>query len=53
MAEVFPLERIPTEDDVRQAVGGNLCRCGTYPNTVKAALAAAGALRDRREAGTR
>lgn len=43
----------PTEDDVRQAVGGNLCRCGTYPNTVKAALAAAGALRDRREAGTR
>ena len=35
------------EDDVRQAVGGNLCRCGTYPNTVKAALAAARALRER------
>jgi aerobic-type carbon monoxide dehydrogenase small subunit (CoxS/CutS family) len=36
-----------TEDDVRQAVGGNLCRCGTYPNTVKAALAAARTLRER------
>jgi len=35
----------PSEDDIRQAVGGNLCRCGTYPNTVKAALAAASALR--------
>jgi xanthine dehydrogenase YagT iron-sulfur-binding subunit len=35
------------EDDVRQAVGGNLCRCGTYPNTVKAALAAARTLRER------
>jgi len=43
----------PSADDVRQAVGGNLCRCGTYPNTVKAALAAASALRDRREAGSR
>lgn len=42
-----------SEDDVRQAVGGNLCRCGTYPNTVKAALAAAGVLRGRREAGPR
>jgi len=37
----------PSEDDVRQAVGGNLCRCGTYPNTVKATLAAAAALRER------
>jgi xanthine dehydrogenase YagT iron-sulfur-binding subunit len=42
-----------TEADVREAVGGNLCRCGTYPNTVKAALAAARALHDRREAGAR
>ena len=38
---------IPSEDDIRQAVGGNLCRCGTYPNTVKAAQAAASALRAR------
>ena len=39
-----------TEQDVREAVGGNLCRCGTYPNTVKATLAAARALRAGREA---
>lgn len=42
-----------TEADVREAVGGNLCRCGTYPNTVKAALAAASAVRDGRGAGAR
>ena len=35
-----------SEDDVRQAVAGNLCRCGTYPNTVKATLAAARQLRE-------
>jgi aerobic-type carbon monoxide dehydrogenase small subunit (CoxS/CutS family) len=35
----------PTEDDVRDAIAGNLCRCGTYPNTVRAALSAARALR--------
>ena len=34
-----------SEQDIREAVGGNLCRCGTYPNTVKATLAAARALR--------
>ena len=26
----------PNEDDVRRAVAGNLCRCGAYPNIVKA-----------------
>ena len=41
------------EDDVRLAVGGNLCRCGTYPNTVKAALAAARTLRERTASGAR
>jgi xanthine dehydrogenase YagT iron-sulfur-binding subunit len=30
----------PTEDDVRRAVAGNLCRCGAYPNIVKAGVAA-------------
>lgn len=37
----------PTARDVGEAVAGNLCRCGTYPNTVTAALAAARALRLR------
>src|SRR5438309_9778956 len=32
----------PTEEDVRLAVSGNLCRCGTYPKVFEAALAAAG-----------
>ena len=38
------LERTPnpTLDDVRQAVRGNICRCGTYPKVFDATLAAAG-----------
>jgi aerobic-type carbon monoxide dehydrogenase small subunit (CoxS/CutS family) len=43
----------PQEDDVREAIGGNLCRCGTYPNTVKATMAAAYALRERARGGAR
>jgi aerobic-type carbon monoxide dehydrogenase small subunit (CoxS/CutS family) len=31
----------PTELDVRYAVRGNLCRCGTYPKVFEATLAAA------------
>jgi xanthine dehydrogenase YagT iron-sulfur-binding subunit len=31
----------PTLDEVKRAVAGNTCRCGTYPNVFKAALAAA------------
>ncbi len=31
----------PTLDEVRHAVSGNLCRCGTYPKVFEAALAAA------------
>jgi len=30
----------PSEDDVRKAVAGNTCRCGTYPKVFEAALAA-------------
>ena len=32
----------PTEDEVRIALGGNLCRCTGYDGIVKAVLAAAG-----------
>ncbi len=32
----------PTEDDVRNATAGNLCRCGTYPRIFAATLEAAG-----------
>jgi xanthine dehydrogenase YagT iron-sulfur-binding subunit len=31
----------PSEDDVRRAVAGNLCRCGAYVNIVKAGMSAA------------
>jgi len=31
----------PTLDDVREAVSGNLCRCGTYPKVFEATLSAA------------
>ena len=33
----------PTEADVRHACSGNLCRCGTYPHVLRAALKASGA----------
>ena len=29
----------PTEADIRDALAGNLCRCGTYPQHIKAILA--------------
>ena len=32
----------PSEDDVRQALAGNLCRCGTYPRILRAVMKAAG-----------
>jgi aerobic carbon-monoxide dehydrogenase small subunit len=35
----------PTEEDVRIAISGNLCRCTGYQNIVAAALDAAGRLR--------
>ncbi len=30
----------PTEDDVKAAISGHVCRCGTYPHVVAATLAA-------------
>jgi len=41
------LERIPNPSakDVELAIGGHLCRCGTYPHVVAATLAAAKARR--------
>jgi xanthine dehydrogenase YagT iron-sulfur-binding subunit len=38
-----------TLDDVKQAVSGHLCRCGTYPNIFKATLAAAAVMRKATE----
>jgi aerobic carbon-monoxide dehydrogenase small subunit len=38
----------PTEDEVRTALEGNLCRCTGYHNIVRAVLAAAPAMSERR-----
>ncbi|MDQ6634689.1 MAG: (2Fe-2S)-binding protein [Gemmatimonadota bacterium] len=38
-------ERDPDEEQVRHAMSGNLCRCGTYPKIVRAVQAAAATLR--------
>jgi aerobic-type carbon monoxide dehydrogenase small subunit (CoxS/CutS family) len=35
----------PTEAEVKEALAGNLCRCGTYPQHIKAVLEAAKCLR--------
>lgn len=34
----------PTEEDIRESLGGNICRCGTYPQHILAVLEAAKAL---------
>jgi aerobic carbon-monoxide dehydrogenase small subunit len=47
MAAADLLERNPdpSEEDVREALAGNLCRCTGYHNIVKAVLGAAGEMR--------
>jgi len=44
MSVAAELERNPSAslDDIKRAVAGNICRCGTYPHVFKAALQAAG-----------
>ncbi|MEM0117232.1 MAG: (2Fe-2S)-binding protein [Conexivisphaerales archaeon] len=39
--------RNPTEEEVREGISGNLCRCTGYQNIVKAVLAAAKELKDK------
>jgi carbon-monoxide dehydrogenase small subunit len=41
----------PTEDDIRLAISGNLCRCTGYVNIVKAIQYAATKLRDGNQGG--
>jgi carbon-monoxide dehydrogenase small subunit len=40
----------PTDDEVREGISGNLCRCTGYVNIVKAIQQAAGALRESESA---
>jgi aerobic-type carbon monoxide dehydrogenase small subunit (CoxS/CutS family) len=39
----------PTEDDVRNGLSGNLCRCGNYSRIVECVLLAAERMRERGE----
>jgi aerobic-type carbon monoxide dehydrogenase small subunit (CoxS/CutS family) len=34
-------KQIPTAEEIKEAVSGNLCRCGTYPHVFKAVETAA------------
>jgi len=43
-AELLAGNPRPTEDEVRAAMNGHLCRCGTYPRILKAILRAAKAM---------
>ena len=38
----------PTVDDIKEALSGNICRCGTYPVHIKAILEAAAQLREEK-----
>lgn len=40
----------PSDEEIREALAGNLCRCGTYPQHPKAVLEAAQELSNAREA---
>jgi len=37
----------PSPAEIKRAIAGNICRCGTYPHVIEAALAAAKASRSR------
>ena len=43
----------PSEDEIRHAIEGNLCRCTGYQNIVDAIRAAASTLRASKRAGAR
>jgi len=51
MSTLFLLQRNPdpTEDEIRRAVEGNLCRCTGYVNVVKSVQAAARKLQSKNE----
>jgi carbon-monoxide dehydrogenase small subunit len=46
-ADLLEKNPAPSEEDVREALAGNLCRCTGYHNIVKAVLAAGEAARGR------
>jgi carbon-monoxide dehydrogenase small subunit len=51
LTELLRENPAPSEDEVREALTGNLCRCTGYAGIVKAALDAAERLRNAGEGG--
>jgi aerobic carbon-monoxide dehydrogenase small subunit len=51
MSSLFLLQRIPdpTEEEIRRAIAGNICRCTGYVNVVKSIQAAAEAMQLERQ----
>ena len=47
-ASLLATVKRPTEAQIRTAMNGHLCRCGTYPRVFEAALAAAQRFGDHR-----
>ncbi|WP_121632012.1 (2Fe-2S)-binding protein [Tropicibacter alexandrii] len=45
-ADLLARNAEPTDDDIDDAMSGNLCRCGTYPRIRAAVHAAASAMRE-------
>jgi carbon-monoxide dehydrogenase small subunit len=45
--QLLDAEPEPTDDDIRHYLSGNLCRCGAYPEIVKAVKLAAQKLKSR------
>jgi carbon-monoxide dehydrogenase small subunit len=41
ICELLEENRAPTDDDIKETLGGNLCRCTGYENIIKAARLAA------------
>ncbi len=44
-AALVESKRSPSSEDVKAAISGHLCRCGTYPHVIAATLDAAGTLK--------
>lgn len=51
MSSYFLLQRNPnpTEEEIKEGLAGNICRCEGYPNIIRAVKAAAKALQEKRE----
>jgi aerobic-type carbon monoxide dehydrogenase small subunit (CoxS/CutS family) len=41
-AALLSEKKKPTEDDIRSALDGNLCRCGTHGRVIRAVMLASG-----------